>query len=148
MLIQFTLQELMVFLLCAVGILAGAILIPVLLHLKKMVGILRPLVENNQEPIKKSFKSIPLILGDFEQIGSNVKDATDKLKITLPAAVQEVECAANAAKGSLALAGNVMEKMGSGISESVSTDKKDNTGYFHLFEELLQLIYRSLSSDK
>ncbi|MGB4572922.1 MAG: hypothetical protein WBH97_08880 [Rectinemataceae bacterium] len=148
MLIQFTLQELMVFLLCAVGILAGAILIPVLLHLKKMVGILRPLVENNQESIKKSFKTMPLILGDFEQIGSNVRDTTDKLKITLPAVVQEVECVANAAKGSFASVGDVMEKMSSGINESLSTEKKDNTGYFHLFEELLQLIYRSLSSGK
>jgi hypothetical protein len=91
---------------------------------------------------------MPVIVGDLEQIGGNLKDTTDKLKISLPVIIQEVEHVADTAKGSLTLAGDVMEKMGSGINESVTAYKKDNTGYFHLFEELMQLIYRSLSSGK
>lgn len=148
MVIQFTLQDLMVFLVCATGILAGAFLLPVLWNMKKMLGILKPLVETNKESINKSIKTVPVILGDMEQISGNVKEATDKLKISLPVMLQEVGYVANAAKGSLTLAGDVMEKINSGINETAAAPQKDNTGYFHLFEELMQLVYRSLTSGK
>jgi hypothetical protein len=148
MLIQFTLQDLMIFLVCAVGILAGAIMLPILWNIKKVVGIVRPLIENNQDSLRKSIKAMPVIIGDMEQIGGNLRDTTDKLRISLPVIIQEVEHVANSAKGSLSMAGDVMQKMGSGINETVTAYKKDSTGYFHLFEELMQLIYRSLTSGK
>lgn len=148
MLIQFTLQEAMIFLLCTVGILAGAIMLPILLNIKKVVSIFKPMVENNQDAIRKSVKSMPVIIGDIEQIGGNLKETTEQLRISLPAIAQEVGHVAATAKGSLSLASDVIEKMGSGINETVTAYKKDSTGYFHLFEELMQLIYRSLSSGK
>lgn len=148
MVIQFTLQDMMIFLVCAVGILAGALLLPVLWNVKKLLGALRPLLENNRESINKSIRTMPVILGDVEQISGNVKETTDKLKVSLPSVLQEVEYVANTAKESFTLAGDVMEKMGSGINETASAYKKDNSGYFHLFEELMQLVYRSLSSGK
>lgn len=148
MLIQFTLQELMIFLLCAVGILAGVFMLPILWNIRKVVGIFRPLVENNQESFKKSLKAMPVIVGDLEQIGGNLKETTEQLRVSFPSIVQEVGHVAATAKGSLSLASDMIEKMGSGINETVTAYKKDSTGYFHLFEELMQLIYRSLSSGK
>jgi len=148
MLIQFTLQDFMVFLVCAVGILVGLFLLPVLWNIKKLAGTLRPLVEINKESINKSIRTMPAILGDIEHISGNVKETTEKLKVSLPEVIQEVEYVTNAAKGSFTLAGNVMEKISSGINETAPAPQKDNTGYFHLFEELMQLIYRSLSSGK
>jgi len=148
MVIQFTLQELMIFLVCLMGILAGIVLLPILWNIKKVVAVISPLVEGNKDTIKHAFKVMPEVMGNIEQIGENLKDTTTQLKASFPLIIQEVEHVANTAKGSLALASDVMEKMGSGINETVSAYKKDSTGYFHLFEELMQLIYRSLSSGK
>lgn len=148
MLIQFTLQEAMIFLLCTVGILAGAIMLPILWNIKKVVGIFKPMVENNQDALRKSVKAMPVIVGDIEQIGGNLKVTTEQLRVSFPSIIQEVEHVATTAKGSLSLASDVIEKMGSGINETVTAYKKDSSGYFHLFEELMQLIYRSLSSGK
>lgn len=116
MYIEFTFQELLVFLLCVVGIVAGIIAIPVLINMKK--------------------------------ISDNLKDTTGKLKVSFPAILQDVESVADSARGSLTLASNVLEKMGSGIHETVTAYKKDSTGYFHLFEELMRLVYGSLTSGK
>jgi len=148
MTIQFTLPDLMIFLVCMMGILLGAILVPILLNIKKMVGIISPLVEVNKDSIKHSFRRVPAIIGDMEQISGDLKETTSQLKVSFPAIIQEVEHVASTAKGSLTLASDVMEKMGSGINETVTAYKKDNSGYFHLFEELMQLIYRSLTSGK
>jgi hypothetical protein len=146
--LPFTLQELMTFLVCAVGIIAGAIMLPILWNIKKVVGTFKLLVEHNHDNLKKSFKTIPAIIDDVEQIGGNLRDTTDKLRVSLPQIIQEVDHIADKAKGSLIMAGDVMEKMGSGINETAAAYKKDSTGYFHLFEEFMQLLYRSLTSDK
>ncbi len=151
MLIQITLQELMLFLVSALGIVAGILLLPTLLDIKKIVGILRPLVETNQELIKKSIKTMPGIFENVGQISSNVRETTDKLKVSLPVILQEVEYTTNAAKGSIQLAGTVIENMGSGINETVAAYKKDTPSfmtYFHSIEEILQIIYRTISSSK
>lgn len=116
MIIEFTFQELLIFILCTVGIVAGIISIPLLLNMKK--------------------------------VSENLKDTTSKLKVSFPALLQEVEHVADTAKGSLTLASDVLEKMGSGIHETVTAYKKDSTGYFHLFEELMRLVYGSLTSGK
>jgi hypothetical protein len=146
--LPFTLQELMTFLVCAIGIIAGMIMVPILWNIKKVVGTFKLLVENNHDNIKKSFKTIPVIIDNVEQIGGNLRDTTDKLRVSVPLIIQEVDHVAEKAKGSLALAGDVMEKMGSGINDTVTTHKDDSTGYFHLFEEFMQLLYHSLTSDK
>ena len=111
MLIQFTLQEAMIFLLCTVGILAGAIMLPILWNIKKVVGIFKPMVENNQDALRKSVKAMPVIVGDIEQIGGNLKVTTEQLRVSFPSIIQEVEHVATTAKGSLSLASDVIEKI-------------------------------------
>ncbi|MFA4884940.1 MAG: hypothetical protein WC601_04055 [Desulfotomaculaceae bacterium] len=147
MVIQITLQDLMLFLVCALGIAAGILLLPILWNIKKVVGILRPLVETNQEFFKKTIRTMPVIFENVEQISSNVRETTDKLKVSVPVILQEVECVTNAAKGSIEL----MENMGSGIIETAAAYKKDNPdfmAYFHIIEEVLQIIYRTFYSSK
>jgi predicted PurR-regulated permease PerM len=151
MVIQFTLQGLMIFLVCALGIAAGILLIPILWNINKMVGNLRTLVETNQEFINKTIKTMPGTFENAGQISSNVRETTDKLKISVPAILQEVEYVTNAAKESIELAGVVIENVGSGINETIATYKKDTqdyVAYFHIFEEVLQIIYRTFTSRK
>ena len=151
MVIQFTLQDLMLFLVCALGIVAEIFLLPILWNIKRVVGILRPLVETNQEFIKITIRTMPEIFENVGQISSNVRETTDKLKISVPVILQEVECATNAAKGSIELAGVVMENIGSGINETIATYKKDAPNfvtYFHIFQEVMQIINRIFSSGK
>jgi hypothetical protein len=151
MIIQLTLQELMIFLVCSLGIAAGILLIPILWNIKKMVVILRLLVETNQESVQKSFIKMPGIFENIGQISSNVRETTDKLNIAVPVIIQEVESVTNAAKGSLELAGVVMANVGSGINETIATYQRDTVdfiAYFHIFEEVLQMIYRTFSSSK
>lgn len=151
MVIQFTLQDLMLFLVSALGIAAGILLLPILWNIKKVVGILWPLVETNQEFINKTIRTMPGIFENVGQISSNVRETTDKLKVSVPVILQEVECVTNAAKGSIEFAGVVMENMGSGINETVAAYKKDTpsfTAYFHIIEEVLLIIYRTFSSRK
>jgi len=151
MVIQFTLQDLMLFLVCALGIAAEILLLPILWNIKKVVGALRSLVENNQEFIQKTIRTMPGILENAGQISSNVRETTDKLKISVPVILQDVECVTNAAKGSIELAGVVMENMGSGINETIASYKKDTPdfmAYLHIFEEVLQILYRTLAPSK
>jgi hypothetical protein len=151
MIIQVTLQDLMLFLVCALGIVAGILLIPILWNIKKVVGIIRPLIETNQEFIKKTIRTMPVIIENVEQISIDVRETTDKLKVSVPVIIQEVESVTSAAKGSIELAGAVMENMGSGINETVAAYKKDAPDfmtYVHIIEEALQIIYRTFSSSK
>lgn len=83
MVFQFTLQDLLIFLVCAFGIAAGFLLLSILWDIKKVIGILRPLVESNQELINKTFRTMPGILEDVGQISNNVRETTDKLKISV-----------------------------------------------------------------
>lgn len=151
MVIQVTLQDLMLFLVCALGIAAGILLLPILWNIKRVVGILRPLVERNQEFIKKTIRTLPGIFENVGEISSNLRETTDKLKVSVPVILEEVEYATNAAKGSIKSAGVVMENVGSGINEAVADYKKDTPGfmnYFHGIEEILQILYRTFSSSK
>ena len=151
MVIQFTLQNLMLFLVCAVGIAAGILLLPILWNMKKVVGILRQLIESNEEIISTTIRTMPGIFENMGQISSNIRETSDKLKISVPVILQEVECVTHTAKGSIELAGVVMENMGSGINETIASYKKDTPdfmAYFSFFEEVLQIIYRTFSSGK
>ncbi len=151
MIIQLSLLDLMLFLMYALGIAAVILLLPILWNIKKVVGIVRPLVETNQEFVKKTIKIMPDIIENVEQISSNVRETTDVLKVSIPVILREAEYVTNAAKGSIELAGIVIENMGSGINETVAAYRKDThdfAAYFHIIEEVLQIIYRTFSSSK
>jgi len=65
--------------------------------------------------------------------------------------LQEVECITSTAKGSVELAGVAIETMGLEINETIVAYKKgtaDFIDYFHIIEEVLQLIYSVFSSKK
>jgi methyl-accepting chemotaxis protein len=151
MVIQFTLQELMIFLVCALGIAVGALSIPILWNLKKIVGTLRSLVETNQESINKSIRTMPGIFENAEQISSDVRETTDKLKGSVPTILGDVESVTHTAKGSLEFAGVVMENVGSGINDTISAYKRETSSimnYFQIIEEILEIICRVFSSAK
>jgi len=151
MVFQFTLQDLMLFLAGVLGIAVGILLVSALWKIKKVVGMLQALLETNQESIKKTVSTMPGIFDNVGQISINVRDTTDKLKISVPVILQEVESVTNAAKGSIELAGAVIENVGSGINETIGVHKRDASGfmaYLHIFEEVLQIIYRTFSSRK
>lgn len=151
MVIQFTLQSLLIFLVCGIGIAAGILLLPILWNIKKTVGILRSLLETNQESMNKSISSMPGILNNAGLISSNILDISDNLKISVPVILYEAECATHAAKGSFELTSAVIENIGSGINETVATYQKEASNfanYFHIFEEVIQIICRALSSRK
>ena len=127
MIIQFTLQELILFLLGALGIAAVVILLSILWNIKKMVGTLRPLLENNLEAIQTTIGAMPGIIENAGYISSNVRATTDRLKISAPVILQEVEYVTNAARGSIE----------SGLM-----------GYLHILEEVLQIAYRTFVKRK
>jgi hypothetical protein len=151
MVIQVSLLDIMLFLVYALGIAAVTLLLPILWNVKKVVGILLPLVETNQESINKTMITMPGIIENVGQISSNLKETTSVLKVSLPAILQEAEYVTNAAKGSIEMAGVVMENLGSGFNETAATYGKDTydfVAYFHIIEEVLQIIYRTFSSGK
>jgi len=141
----------MLFLLCAVGITAGILLIPILWNIKKAVSIFQSLLETNQDLIKKTINTMPGIFQNAEQIGSNLSETTHMLKVSAPVILQEVEYVTSAAKGSIELAGVVIENMGSGFNETAAAYRKDTpdfVSYIHIIEEIVQIIYRTFSSGK
>ncbi len=151
MIIQFSLLDLMIFMVCALGIVAEILLIPILWNIKKVVGSIRSLSEINQGLIKKTVKTLPAFIEDVVQIGSNVRETTDVLNISVPVILQDLEGATSAAKGSIELAGIEIENISSGINETLDTYKKDTFGlmaYIHVFEEVLQIVYRTFPSSK
>jgi hypothetical protein len=155
MLIQFTLQDLMIFLICALAIIAGILLIPILWNIKKIVGVFRPLVDANKEAIKKSFKTIPAVVEDVGQISSDVKEITGKLKESAPVIIEDVQCAVGSAKESIETAGIVVDDIGSGIDDILSSGtsgSRDNASgfmaYIPIIKDAIQLILRAFSSGK
>ncbi|HWP96649.1 MAG TPA: hypothetical protein VN426_07340 [Syntrophomonadaceae bacterium] len=101
--------------------------------------------------IKKTIVTMPGIFENVGQISNDLRETTGKLKISVPVILEEVEGITIAAKGSIELAGVVMENMGSGINDTIAANKEETPGfmlYIHIFEEVLQIIYRTFSSGK
>jgi hypothetical protein len=99
MVIQFTIQELVIFLLCAVGITAGVILIPTLIKIKKAASAFGSLLETNKGSINEAIQTMPLIFENVGQISSDVREASDLLKVSVPVILQDVEDITDTAKG-------------------------------------------------
>ena len=149
MIIQITLQELMIILVCILAVVASLLLLPILWDLKKVVGILRPMVDTNQESIKKTIKVLPEIFENARHISKNIKETTDDFKISAPLILKEVESSSSSAKESIEMAGVIIEKLSFG-SNKVTCNEEDNgfMSYLHIFEEVLQIVYRTFSTKK
>ncbi len=151
MVIQFTIQEFMYFLVGVLGVAAGILLLSILWHLQKAIRVVRTLIDTSQEDIGKTISTMPGIFTNVEQISSDVRETTDKLKISVPAILHEVEGVTNVSKVNIELAGEVMEKASLGITETITKindDIPDFVGYLHIFEEVLQILYRTFLTKK
>ena len=151
MVIQFTLQELMLFLMFAIAIAAGVLLLPILWNIKRVVSIVRTLLVTHQEAINDNIRLLPEICENARHISSNVRETTDNLRISVPGILQDVENVSSAARGSIELASVVMEKIEVGVNDTIAIYTKDSPSvieYIHLFEEVLQMVYRTFSASK
>lgn len=155
MVIQFTLQDLMVFLVCALAIASGILLIPILWNIKKVVGIVRPMVESNQAAMKKSIGTIPVTIDNFGQISSDVKDITGKLRISAPVILQDVQSAAGSAKGSIESSGIIIKNIGTSLGGVFAPSGNDTSEcasgfapYLPIINDVLQLILRIFAPGK
>lgn len=109
------------------------------------------MVETNQEFINESIRTMPVIFENVGHISSNVRETTDKLRISVPVILDEVEAVTNASKVNIDLAGVVMENVSSGITETLATYEKNTSdfmNYFHIIEEVLQILYSRFTSKK
>jgi len=155
MVIQFALQDALIFLLCILGITVALLIIPVLMNTKKVMGILRDTLVKNQESIQKTIRSLPGILENVGQVTNNSKEITNQLRISVPVIAKEIEGVTHAAKDGIASAGVVLEKMGTGINDTVSSYKETSesapeeaTGlmvYVPLIKDVLQIIEHNFS---
>ena len=151
MLIQFSLQDLLIFLLCALGITAGILLVSTLFKVKKAASTLRSLLEVNTDSINKTIKTMPGIFENMGQISSDVRYATEEFKVSVPVILGDIEGITNTAKGSTVMIGDLMTDIGSGINETKAAFKKNTPavmGVFHLIEEIAQIISSILSFRK
>ena len=77
MVIQFTLQDLMFVVIITFLIVLLILLLPILRNLKKVVGIIRPLVETNQRNIEKTFIAMPLVLENVGIVSNSVREISN-----------------------------------------------------------------------
>jgi predicted Holliday junction resolvase-like endonuclease len=149
MIIQITVQELMIIVVCVFVVVAVMLLLPILWDLKKVVGILRPMLETNQESIKKTIKLMPEIVENARHISKNVRETTEDFKISAPLILKEVESSSNSAKESIEMAGAIIEKLSFGKNRvTYNEDGNGFMSYLYIFEEVLQIVYRTFSSNK
>jgi hypothetical protein len=136
MIIQFALQDLMLFLLFVLGVAVGIVLLMMLLKAKKTIGSLQSMMDTNKESINKTIESLPVILENVGQISSDLIGTADALKVSIPNILKDVECVTHAAKASFA---------------DEAAFKKDTPGfmeYFHAIEEVLHIVARIFPSKK
>lgn len=151
MTIQFTLQELFNFLAYVVGISVGIFLLIILWNINKILGTLRTIIVSNQKEIEDTITTLPGIFENTEQITSNVKETTDRLKVSVPAIVEDVEGVSKVTREKIEFAGVVIENVGSGINDVVDVFKKETSeyaAYYNVLKEVFQIIYRTFSSRK
>lgn len=149
MIIKITLQELMIILVCIFSVAASLLLLPILWDLKKVIGILRSMLETNQGSIKKTIKVLPEIFENARHISKNAREITDDLRISAPLIFKEVEVASNSAKETIENAGVIIEKLNFG-SNNVTSKDDDNgfMSYLYIFEEVLKIVNRTFNSNK
>ena len=151
MVFQFTLQELMFFLVSVLAIAAGILFLPILWNIKKVTGILRTLFVTHQDVINSNIRIMPEIIENARKISSDVRETTENLKISVPGILQDIESVSGAARGSLELAGIVMEKIEIGVNDKIAVYTKDTPGfmdYLHIFEEIMEIVIRTFSASK
>jgi len=149
--IQFSLQELMLFLISALGVTIGILLLPILWNIIVAATKLRHFIKFNQDSINRTFKTMPEIFENLRQISRDVKESSAKLKVSVPSVLKDIESFTNATKISIDLKGSGNEKENYGIRDAALSYKNGNPNfmdYFHSFEEISQILYHTFSSNR
>lgn len=151
MVIQFTVQDLLLFLGCALLAVIGVFLIAILWKMNKIIGTFRSVVESNQDAVNRTIKTLPGIMENAEQISSNVKITTDQLKVSGPVIMKDAEFVANATKDGVEIASAAIINVSTGVNDTVDAIKQEAEefgAYFHIAAEIIKIIIRAFSSGK
>lgn len=151
MVIQFTVQDLLLFLGCALLAVIGVFLIAILWKMNKIIGTFRSIVESNQDAVNRSIKTLPGIMENAEQISGNVKITTDQLKLSGPVILKDAEFVANATKDGVEIASAAIINVSTGVNDTVDAIKQEAEefgAYFHIAAEIIKIIIRAFSSGK
>jgi len=151
MVIQFTVQDLLLFLGCALLGVIGILLISVLWKINKMVGTCKTILDTNQDLIKRTIQTVPGIMENAELISSNVKNTTDKLNESLPGILKDAEYISHATKDGVEIASAAIINVSTGVNDTVDAIKQeasDFSTYFHIVTEIIKIIIHSFSSSK
>lgn len=151
MVIQFTLQDLLLFLGCVLLGVVGIFLVSILFKVNKMMGTCRTLLDSNQDSIKRTIQSMPGIMENTEKITENVKDTTDKVKDAAPGIIKDAEYVSHAAKNGAEVASAALVNVSTGVNETVDAIKEevsDISTYVHIASEIIKIIIRAFSSGK
>lgn len=151
MVIQMTVQEIVIFIACIIGFVAGILLVAILWDIKKIVGVFRPVIQKNKAGLQTAIGMIPVIVQNAAQISSDVKETTEKLKVAVPVILEDAQWVAHATKGSIQLATVAVENVGSGILDTVEAYKRavpSIASYICVVQEIVQIIARMFSREK
>lgn len=142
-LIQFTLQDLLTFLSFLLVLAIGILLISVLWNMRKVTGIIRSVLEKNLNEIERTVQAMPEIAENMEQITGNVSEATETFNASFPEILEDTASITHSAKDAVETVNSVIENLGCGIVDTVSSYKKNEgtfLNYLHIFEDVLQII--------
>lgn len=151
MVIQFTLQDLLLFLGCVLVGVIGIFLVIILWKVNKMIGTCKVLLDSNQDSIKRTIQAMPGIMENTEKITDNVKDTTDKVKESAPGILKDAEYITHAAKNGAEVASNALVNVSTGVNETVDAIKEevsDISTYIHIASEIIKIIIHAFSSGK
>lgn len=151
MLIQFTVQDLLVFVGCVLLGIIAVLLICVLWKANQIMGTVRKSVDANRDAFEKTVQSLPGIMENAEQISKNLKVTTDQLSVSGPVILKDVEYVTNATKNGVDIASSAIINVSTGVNDTVDALKQEASelsSYFHLAAEIIKIIIHAFSSGK
>lgn len=151
MVIQFTLQDLALFIGVVLAIIVGVLLIAILWKANKVMGTFRTLADANQDSIKRTIASLPGIMENAEEISKNLKVTTDQLSKSGPVILKDAEYITDTAKQGVESASAAIINVSTGVNDTVEAIKEEASElstYFHIAAEIVKIIIRAFSSGK
>lgn len=151
MVIQFTLQDLLLFLGCVLVAVIGVLLIAILLKANKVMGICRTIIETNKDSIQRTIQAVPGIMENSEQISKNVKITTDQLSKSGPLILKDAEYITRTTKEGVEIASSAIINVSTGVNDTVDAIKQEASEfstYFHIASEIIKIIIHAFSSGK
>lgn len=151
MVIQFTVQDLLLFLGCILVGVIGVLLVAILLKANKVMGICKTMIETNKDSITRTIQAVPVIMENSEQITKNVKITTDQLSKSGPVILKDAEYITSTAKEGVEIASAAIINVSTGVNDTVDAIKQeasDFSTYFHIASEIIKIIINAFSSRK